>query len=130
MIRVSLAQDSVERLRRDPEPRRADETLYDYLVRSRHEMGVELAALRALSDAQADSLGALRRRMHNVLLGQAYVLTAAWAGVTSALPTAPAHPLRCSLMVGLVALLSGHALIAGARIAERLAGVVTAWRRT
>jgi hypothetical protein len=77
MIRVTLADGSVEILDRQTEPRRPDETLYDFMLRSAHETGLEARALRSLLDAHVASVVAERtavaRRRRLMLIGQSVI---------------------------------------------------------
>lgn len=68
MISVSLTQDGDGRLVPAYTPRRPDETLHDYLLRSRHEMGVHLRMLEATSDAQTELFGSERARWRRVMI--------------------------------------------------------------
>lgn len=77
MIRVTLANGASELLEREIEPRRPDETLYDFMLRSAHETTLEARALRALLDAHIAGLAAERamavRQRRVLLLGQSLI---------------------------------------------------------
>lgn len=77
MIRVTLANGASELLERENEPRRPDETLYDFMLRSAHETALEARALRALLDAHMASLAAERaaalRQRRMLLVGQGLI---------------------------------------------------------
>jgi len=85
MISVSLARDGDGRPFPACDPRRPDETLYDYLVRSRHEMGVQIRMLEAHSDAQAELFASeqtrWRRTMAMLAIGEAGFAAAAYVGL-------------------------------------------------
>ena len=85
MISVSLAPGSNDRPRPVMEPRRQGESLYDYLVRSRHEMGVQIELLEALSEARVDLLQTerrqSRRRLHLLIVSEAICAAAAYLGL-------------------------------------------------
>jgi len=68
MISVSLTQDGDGRLVPAYASRRPDETLYDYLLRSRHEMGVHIRMLEATSDAQTELFRSERARWRRVMI--------------------------------------------------------------
>lgn len=77
MIRVTLADGTAELIEREIEPRRAGETLYDFMLRSAHETSLEARALRALLDAHVASLSAERasvvRRRRAMLVGESLI---------------------------------------------------------
>jgi len=85
MISVSFARDGDHPLVPACDPRRPGETLYDYLVRSRHEMGVQVRMLEALSDAQARLFASERARWRRALLllaiGEAGFAAASYAAL-------------------------------------------------
>ncbi len=77
MIRVTLANGSSELLEREIAPRRPDETLYDFTLRSAREMTLETRALRALLDGHMANLAAersaTRRQQRLMLVGQSVI---------------------------------------------------------
>lgn len=68
MISVSLNRDGNGRLIPAYTPRRSDETLHDYLLRSRHEMSVHIRMLEATSDAQTELFGSERARWRHAMI--------------------------------------------------------------
>ena len=77
MIRVTLADGASEYLEREIKPRRADETLYDFMLRAAHETTLEARTLRALLDAHATALASERasvvRQRRMLLVGQSII---------------------------------------------------------
>lgn len=88
MISISLARDGAGRLIPSCDPRRPDESLYDYLVRSRHEMGVQIRMLEAHSDAQAELFASeqtrWRRAMVMLAIGEAGFAAAGYVALHQA----------------------------------------------
>ncbi|TAJ74232.1 MAG: hypothetical protein EPO45_17715 [Sphingobium sp.] len=82
MISVSLAYDSDGRLIPGYIPRRPDETLHDYLLRSRNELALHIRMLEATSDAQMESHRSERARWRRVMvilaIGEAGIAAAAY----------------------------------------------------
>jgi hypothetical protein len=132
MIRVTLANGTSELLEREIEPRRPDETLYDFMLRSAHEATLEARALRALLDAHMTGLRAERaavmRQRRTLLLGQSIV-----AGVIAAALFRPDTLGDGCIMVLPVAVFTTAAGLALARIApwldQRLMRAVRWWRQ-
>jgi len=124
MISVTLAHNSDDRPAPASDARRPDESLYDYMVRSRHEMGVRL--LEALSDARANQLKAERcrgrRRLHALLLIEACFAAAAYLVLAHCELAADLETPLGAAIVGAAALAGTAALLALAKTAKRLAG--------
>ncbi len=77
MIRVTLADGASEYLGREIEPRRAHETLYDFMLRATHETTLDVRALRALLDghvkALANERASVLRQRRMLLVGQSII---------------------------------------------------------
>lgn len=118
MISVSLAQGGDGRLIPACDPRRPGETLYDYLVRSRHKMGVQVRMLEAHSDAQAELFASeqarWRRRAILLAIGEAGFAAASYAALDH-------YELAATMPAPLVAAAIGSSALAGAAIATGVA---------
>jgi len=114
MISVSLGRDGAGRLIPACDPRRPGETLYDYLVRSRHEMGVQIRMLEAHSDAQAELFASeqVRSRRAAILLaiGEAGFAAASYAALDH-------YELAATMPAPLIAAVIGSSALAGGAIA-------------
>ena len=68
MISVSFTNGGDSRLIPVCAPRRPDETLHDYLLRSRHDLSVHIRMLEATSDAQAELFASERSRARRTMV--------------------------------------------------------------
>jgi len=122
MISVSLTPDDDGRPIPACDPRRPDETLYDYLVRSRHEMGVQLRMLEAHSDAQAELFASeqtrWRRAMVLLAIGEAGFAAAAYVGLDRS-------GLARSIAAPLIAAVIGSCALGGAALSLCIASFHT-----
>lgn len=111
MISVSLTHDGDGRLVPTYTQRRPDETLHDYLVRSRSEMTVHIRMLEATCDAQTKLFGSERGRLR-----RAMILLALWeAGFAAAAYILLArYGLAGSASVPFLATMIGTCALAGA----------------
>lgn len=128
MISVSLAYDSDGRLIPAYVPRRPDETLHDYLLRSRNELALHIRMLEATSDAQTELFGSertrWRRTMAMLAVGEAGIAAAAYLLLDLSGLSDSVSALCLAVMIGSCALVGAAASIS---IASML-GRVTSWR--
>ena len=128
MISVSLAYDSDGRLIPGYIPRRPDETLHDYLLRSRNELALHIRMLEATSDAQTELFGSQRRHWRRAMVmlafGEAGIAAAAYllchlSGLSGSMPA-----LGLAAVIGACALVGAAASIGLASMLGR----VPSWR--
>lgn len=85
MISVSLTRDGDGRLVPTYMQRRPDESLHDFLLRSRHEMSVHIRMLESVSDAQTELFASERTRWHRrmglVVAGEAGLAATAYVAL-------------------------------------------------
>ncbi|MFQ3894784.1 hypothetical protein [Sphingobium sp. R-7] len=128
MISVSLAYDSDGRLIPGYIPRRPDETLHDYLLRSRNELALHIRMLEATSDAQTELFGSQRRHWRRAMVmlafGEAGIAAAAYLLLHLSGLSGSVSALCLAAMIGSCALV-GAAVSVGI---ATLLGRITSWR--
>lgn len=105
------------------QPRRADESLYDFLTRGCREMAAEMRALRLLIENQRDMLRERRetaaRRLCLVVASQAWIASVACVGAGKLLGIAIWPALLAGIVVATATMLGGMVLIRCAPALDR-----------
>lgn len=128
MISVSLAYDSNGRLIPGYIPRRPDETLHDYLLRSRNELALHIRMLEATSDAQTELFGSQRRHWRRAMvmlaIGEAGIAAATYFLLHRTGLSGSVSALCLAAMIGSCALVGAAASVGIAT----LLGRISSWR--
>lgn len=128
MISVSLAYDSDGRPIPGYIPRRPDETLHDYLLRSRNELALHIRMLEATSDAQTELFGSQRRHWRRAMvmlaIGEAGIAAATYFLLHRTGLSGSVSALCLAAMIGSCALVGAAASVGIAT----LLGRITSWR--
>ena len=128
MISVSLAYDSDGRLSPGYIPRRPDETLHDYLLRSRNELALHIRMLEATSDAQTELFGSQRRHWRRAMvmlaIGEAGIAAATYFLLHRTGLSGSVSALCLAAMIGSCAFVGAAASVGIAT----LFGRITSWR--
>ncbi|OYW89259.1 MAG: hypothetical protein B7Z20_00440 [Sphingobium sp. 32-64-5] len=128
MISVSLAYDSDGRLIPGYIPRRPDETLHDYLLRSRNELALHIRMLEATSDAQTELFGSQRRHWRRAMvmlaIGEAGIAAATYFLLHRTGLSGSVSALCLAAMIGSCALVGAAASVG----IVTLLGRITSWR--